>query len=84
MPTLLGCRPKFGAPTRGIGEMPDFLGTQRASEDGALAAGEPLLENWVAAELVVPDGGRDVAPPSLVVEADVEGRVAEGRNDIAH
>jgi len=40
----------------------DFLWVERAAEDGLLAVGEPLLEDLVAAELVAPDGGGDVAP----------------------
>ena len=37
------------------------------------AAGEPFLEDLVAAEFVGPDGGGDVAPESAVVQLHVEG-----------
>ena len=57
--------------------MLDFLGVERALEDVSLAVGEPLLEHLVAAQLVAPDGGGDVAPVGAVVEIDVEGGVAE-------
>ena len=54
-----------------------LLGVERAGEDVALAVGEPLLEHLVAAELVAPDGGGDVAPVGAVVEVDVERGVAD-------
>ena len=60
----------------GIGEVPDFFGAEGAGEDGALPVGEPLLEDLVAAELVAPDGGGDVAQEGVGIEVDVEGRVA--------
>ena len=47
-----------------------------AVEDFMLAVGEPFLEDLVAAELVVPDGGGDVSPVGAVVEVYVEGGVA--------
>ena len=57
--------------------MLDLLRSERAGEDVALAVGEPFLEDLVAAELVAPDGGRDVAPPGAAVQLDVEGGLAE-------
>ena len=58
--------------------MLDFLGSQRAGEEGAFAVGEPLLEHLVAAEFVAPDVGGDVAPEGVGVQVDVEGGVAQG------
>ena len=55
----------------GLGEVVDFVGVKGAAEDGSLAVGEPLLQDLVAAELVFPDGGGDVAPVGAVVEVDV-------------
>ena len=55
-----------------------FLRAERAAQDGALAVGEPFLEDLVAAEAVVPDGGGDVAPEGVGVELDFEGGLAEG------
>ena len=66
-----------------IGEVLDFFGAEGAIEDGALVVGEPLLEDLVAAELVAPDCGWDVAPEGAGIEVDVEGRVVEGGQDIA-
>ena len=63
--------------------MSDFLGTEGAGEDGALAVREPLLEHLVASELVVPDGGGDIAPEGGDIEVDVEGRLAEGGKGVA-
>ena len=71
-------------PARDVGEVLHLLRAERAAEDGALAVGEPLLEHLVAAEAVVPDGGRDVAPERLAVEVDVEGSLAEHRKHVAH
>ena len=67
----------------GVGEVLDFFGEERAVEDGAFAVGEPFLEDLVAAELVVPDGGGDVAPVGAVVEVYVEGGVAEDGGGLA-
>ena len=43
---------------------------------------EPLLEDLVATELVVPDGGGDVTPVSPVVQVHVEGGVAQRRDGV--
>ena len=61
----------------------DFFGVEGPAQDFVLAVGEPLLEDLVAAELVVPYGGGDVAPVCAVVEAHVEGGVAEGGGGVA-
>ena len=63
--------------------MPDFLLSQRTSEEVAFAVGEPLFEDLVAAEVVVPDPGGNVAPEGVVVEVHVEGGLAEGRERVA-
>ena len=54
-------------------------------EDLEFPVGEPLLEHLVAAELVAPDSGGDVAPECLPVEINVERRVTQGgrTSDIA-
>ena len=64
--------------------MLDFLRSQLASEDIAFAVGKPFLEDLIAAELVVPDLSGDVAPEGAVVQVDVEGGRAEGRDGGAH
>ena len=64
-------------PPRGVGEILNFLRLERTAEDVVLSVGEPFLEDLVAAELVTPDGGGDVAPPSASVQVDVEGGAAE-------
>ena len=46
-------------------------------KDLAFPVGQPLLEDLVAAQLVVPNGGRDVPPAGAVVQLDVDGGVAE-------
>ena len=51
---------------------------QRSAQNPAFPVGEPLLEDLVAAELVVPHVHGDVAPIGVVVQVDVEGGVAEG------
>ena len=64
-------------PPGGIGEVLDFLRSERTGEDVVLPVGEPFLEDLVAPEFVAPDGGGDVAPPGAVVQVDVEGGPAE-------
>ena len=64
-------------PPCGVGEVLDFLREQRPAQDLALPVGEPLLEDLVAAQPVVPHGGGDVAPAGVVVQVDVEGGVAQ-------
>lgn len=55
--------------------MPAFLRAKRALKNVALAAGEPLLEDLMAAEAVGPDGGGNIAPEGFAIEVDVEGCV---------
>ena len=43
----------------------DLLQAKRASQNGAFAVGEPLLEYLTAAEPVAPDGGGDIAPEGV-------------------
>ena len=57
--------------------MPHLVRVHVAAEDLVLAVGEPLFEDLVAAQLVVPDGGGYVAPAGVAVEVNVEGAVAE-------
>ena len=54
-----------------------------AAKDDAFAVGEPFLEDLVAAELVAPDGGGDVAPEGAGVQVDVERGLAEGGERVA-
>ena len=49
-------------PARDLHQVQHFLGRQRTFQDPTFTAGQPLLERWVAAELVRSDGSRDVAP----------------------
>ena len=67
----------------GVGEVLDLLRVQRASEDAAFPVGEPFLEDLVAAELVAPDGGGDVAPEGAGVQVHVERGLAEGGEGVA-
>ncbi len=48
-----------GDPAGGFGEVLDLVWLEGPAEDGALAVGEPLLEDLVTAEIVGPDGGGD-------------------------
>ena len=80
-----GCHHQHGGNSaRDFGELPNLHAPKVAAEDSALAVGQPLLEHLVAAEPVVPDGGRYVAPKGLRVEVDIEGRATEIRKRIAH
>ena len=63
--------------------MLDFFGEEGAVEDFVLAVGEPFLEDLVAAELVVPDGGGDVAPVGAIVEVYLNGGFDEGGGGLA-
>ena len=53
---------------RRVCEVLDFFGVQGAVEDFLFSVGEPLFEDLVAAQLVGPDVGGDVAPVGVVVE----------------
>ena len=77
------CHQYRSDPPDGIGEVLDFLRSERAGEDVVLSVGEPFLEDLVAAELVAPDGGGDVAPEGVGIEVDVEGGVAKGGQAVA-
>ena len=48
-----------GDPAGGFGEVLDLVRLEGPAEDGALAVGEPFLEDLVATEFVGPDGGGD-------------------------
>ena len=63
--------------------MLDLRRCQRAVEDSTLAVGGPFLEHLVAAELVAPDGGGDVAPEGAGVQVHVERGLAEGGEGVA-
>ena len=45
-----------------VGEVLGFVAGEGAAEEGGFAVAEPLLEDLVAAEGVVPDGLGDVFP----------------------
>ena len=68
--------------SRCICEILNFFGSKISPEDLTFPVGEPLLEHPVPADLVVPDGGRDVAPEGLAVEVYVERRVTEDAKDL--
>ena len=57
--------------------MLNILGCQHATKNLALAVGEPFLEHLVAAELIGPHMGGDVAPEGSGVQVDVERGLAE-------
>ena len=44
-----------------------FFVLEGPGEDTTFSIGEPFLEHLIAAEFVVPDGSRDIAPESVVV-----------------
>lgn len=64
--------------------MLNLFGVRRTPQDVAFRVGEPFLEHLVAAEAVGPDGRRYVAAEDFAVEPDVDGRLAERRQRVAH
>ena len=48
----------------------------------ALSVGEPFLEDLVAAQFVVSDGGWDILPVGAVVEVYVKGGPSQGGNGV--
>src|ERR1039457_1792924 len=58
---------------RHIGDMAGFLLGESAAQQYLFAIAEPLLDHLIAAEGVLPDGGRNVAPEGFAVEIDVVG-----------
>ena len=72
-----------GDPARGVGEVLHLCGQQRAAQHPALAVRQPLFEDLVAAELVVPDRRGHVPPVGPSVQVHVEGVAAEDRRGFA-
>ena len=74
-----GCHDEYPPnPPRRVRKMLHLFESQRPAQDLPLPVGQPLLEDLVAAELVVPDCGGDVAPVGAVVEVNVNGGIAKG------
>jgi hypothetical protein len=61
-----------------VGELLGFVAGEGAVEEGLLAVAEPLFEDLVAAEGVVPDGFWNVFPVGGGVEMDIEETGAAG------
>lgn len=60
-----------------LGEVFGFVLVEGAAEEGEFAVAEPLFENLVAAESVVPDVDRDGGPEGRAVEVDVDAGFSE-------
>lgn len=61
-----------------VGEVFGFVGGEGAVEEGLFAVAEPLFQDLVAAEGVVPGFHGDVFPAGGGVEVDVEEAFASG------
>src|ERR1035441_8998514 len=60
-----------------IGYVARFLLGESAAQQCLFAIAEPLLDDLISAEGVLPDSGRNVAPEGFAVEIDVVGGSAE-------
>ena len=54
-----------------LGDVADFVGGERAAEQGLFAVGEPFLDDLVAADGELPHGLGNVAPAGGIVQVDV-------------
>ena len=63
--------------TGNVGHVAYFLWLHRAAQDFFGAVAEPLLDDLVAADDVLPDPLGDIAPVGIVIEVDVVGVRAE-------
>jgi len=55
----------------------DLVYRERATQEGRFAVGEPLLDDLIAADGVLPDADGDVGPIGGVVKIDIARFVSE-------
>ena len=58
-------------------DVANFVFRKRAAEKGLVAVGEPLLDDLIAADGVMPDSNGNIRPVGDVVEVDIAGVFAE-------
>ena len=61
----------------GVHDFAGLVGVQGPAEDVVLAVAEPLLDDLIAADGVLPDVERQVAPVGGAIEVDVAGLLAQ-------
>ena len=66
-----------------VGKVLHFLRQQGAAQHLAFSVGQPLLQDLIAAQLVVPHRGRDVAPPGVAVQVNIDRGIAQCDNSLA-
>jgi len=66
-----------------LADVARLLGLEVAAEQSALAVGEPLLDDLIAADRVAPHVRKHAAPVRDIVEIDVETRLAEEDNQVS-
>ena len=54
-------------------DVTDFVSGEGAAEERFFAVGEPLLDDLIAADGVVPDFGRDVSPQGDLIQVNIAG-----------
>src|SRR5262249_55391735 len=63
--------------TRHMGHLACLVSSERPAQQRVLAIAEPLLDDLIAANSILPDAGRYIAPVGCVVQVNIAGRCTQ-------
>src|SRR6266446_6971976 len=71
-----------GDATRHVGHLACLVGGQGPPKQRVLAIAEPLLDDLIATESILPDAGWYIAPVGRVVQVDIAGRCTQAGDNL--